>query len=457
MQVKKITAVWNGIRDSLWFVPTMLTLAAAVLAVVTVQLDIWGVLPEDRPGMIWLYTGSAEAARGVLTAIASGLITVTGVVFSVTIVALQLASTQFTPRVLRNFTADRPNQVVLGVFISTFTYALLVLRVVRGAEPAALDEGEAFVPHISITVAVLLTVVSIGFLIFFINHLARSIQASVILDRVTSEILRIMDRLVPEYLGEPLDDEVESVTPRAQGSRVAARDSGYVQGIDQESVFRLLGSDSYTIRLDREVGDFVLPGTVLATVWPATVSPDDSMAGDIRKAYILGLERTPHMDVERGVIELSDIAVKALSPSINDPTTAVLCVDRLAEVLLAFSRRAPAGRVRRHHGNGGILIVPKTEFERLAATALDQVRHFGVGNPRFATSLLDRLAHLGELLPDGAARRVVARHAAAVLRDACRRIEDKADVHRVQAAGARALHALGVGGAVAAGRATLQS
>jgi uncharacterized membrane protein len=332
-----------------------------------------------------------------------------------------------------------------------------VLRVVRGEEPAALEGGEAFMPHVSITVAVLLTIVSIGFLIFFINHLARSIQAAVILDRVTDETLRIMDRLAPEQLGEASDDDVESVTPRAQGSVVTARKSGYVQGVDQDAVFDLLARDAYTVRLEREVGEFILPGAVLATVWPATVDEGAPMADDIRRAYILGVERTPYMDVERGMIELNDIAIKALSPSINDPTTAVLCVDRLVEVLLAFARRKPAGRVRRQEGNGGVLIVPVTDFQRLAALAFDQVRHFGVGDPRFATSLLDRLAQLGELLPDGDARRVIARHVASVLRDACRRIDDEADLQRVEAAGANAMHALGRDGVVPPRRPTLQS
>jgi uncharacterized membrane protein len=457
VQVKKVTAVWQDVRDSLWFIPTVLTLSAAVLAFITVQLDLRSILPQERPEMIWLYTGSADAARGVLTAIASGLITVTGVVFSVTIVALQLASSQFTPRVLRNFTADRANQVVLGVFIGTFTYALLVLRVVRGTEPAALEDGQAFMPHISITVALLLTIVSIGFLIFFINHLARSIQASVILDRVTDETLRTMDRLVPEHLGEPTDDDVEAVTPRAPGSRISAEKSGYVQGIDQDSVFELLSRDAYTIRLERGVGEFILPGSVLATVWPDTVSAEDRMAQDIRRAYILGVERTPYMDVERGVIELSDIALRALSPSVNDPTTAVLCVDRLAEVLLAFARREPPSRIRHHGEGGGVLIVPRTDFEQLASTALDQVRHFGVGDPRFARSLLDRLTELGRILPAGEARRVLARHVAMTLRDARRRIDDEADLRRVEAAAASALHALGGAGRVPRGRPSLQS
>jgi uncharacterized membrane protein len=443
VQVNKLRAIWQDVRDSLWFVPAVLTAAGAGLAILMVELDSRGILPAGTEP-IWLYTGSSAGARGVLTAIASGLITVTGVVFSVTIVALQLASTQYTPRVLRNFTADRASQVVLGVFIGTFTYALLVLRVVRGEEPTGLENGEYFIPHLSIVVAVLLTLVSIGFLIFFIDHLARSIQASVIIERVTKETLGTIERRVSEEFGRPGHRDAGSATPAGQGVVISAARSGYVQGIDADAVYELLRQDAYTVRLERNVGEFILPGTALATVWPATLSSDDAIAEHIREAFILGTERTPYMDVERGIIELVDIAVKALSPSINDPTTAVLCVDRLAELLLALARCDQPARVREHEGGGGVLILEGHEFERLVTISLDQIRHFGGGNPRFVVTMLDRLAELGRLLPR-AARQPVARQAAALVRDASRRIEEVADLNRVQEAGAKALHALDVG------------
>jgi uncharacterized membrane protein len=445
MGLNKLRAIWNETRDSLWFLPAVLTLGGVALAVLMVGLDQRGIL-SDATAPVWLRTGSSDGARGVLSAIASGIITVTGVVFSVTIVALQLASTQYTPRVLRNFTADRASQVVLGVFIGTFTYALLVLRVVRGEEPTAIEDGEHFIPHLSIVVAVALALVSIGFLIFFINHLARSIQASVLISRVTEETLRTMERLLPARFGEEADDDVESATPAAQGSIVTAEASGYIQGIDHEAVSRILEDDGMTVRLERQVGEFILPGAALATVWPAVATDQDGnqVARHVRSAFLMGPERTPYMDLEHGVIELADIAVKALSPGVNDPTTAVLCVDRLSELLLAFARHEPPGRVRRHEAGGGTLIIPRAEFDRLTDMALDQVRHFGVGDPRFAISLLDRLAELGMVMPRHH-RQAVARHAAAVLRDARRRIEDQADLNRVEAAGRRALDALEVG------------
>lgn len=446
MGLNRLTAVWKEIRDSLWFLPALLTLAGAGLAVLMIGVDARGMVATEA-SPLWLRTGSSDGARGVLSAIASGIITVTGVVFSVTIVALQLASTQYTPRVLRNFTADRASQVVLGVFIGTFTYSLLVLRVVRGEDPTGLEDAGYFIPHVSIVVAVVLALVSIGFLIFFINHLARSIQASVLIARVARDTLSRMDRLVPARFGEAADQDVESATPPAQGSVVTAGGSGYIQGIDHDAVSRLLEDGGITIRLDRQVGEFVLPGAGLATVWPALASRDDSspIVRHVRAAYLTGPERTPYMDLEHGVIELVDIAVKALSPSINDPTTAILCVDRLCELLLAFARHEPAGRVRRQGKGGGTVILPRTEFEKLTDTALDQIRHFGVGNPRFAIALLDRLAELGRLLPREH-RPPVGRHAVATLRDAGRRIEDERDRRAVERSAHRALAALEASG-----------
>ncbi|NIP80722.1 MAG: DUF2254 domain-containing protein [Gemmatimonadetes bacterium] len=454
MGLDNLTAIWNRVRDSLWFLPAVLTLASVVLALVTIQLDVSDVLPE-APGGVWLFSGTAAGARGVLTAIASGFITVTGVVFSVTIVAIQLASTQFTPRILRNFTADRVNQLVLGVFIATFTYALLVLRVVEGdtggvtPEDLAAGGGAAgasapgFVPNLSVTVAVVLAVVSIGFLIYFIDHAARSVQASVIIDRVTAAAVDTLDRRLPARVGEPGDDDVETVIPAAQGHPVVARASGYLQGVDQDALLSLLGRDAVTIRMEPRIGEFVLAGGTLATVWPAGLAGDD-LERSIHDAFILGHERTPHLDVELGVIELVDIAVKALSPGINDPTTATLCVDRICEVLLDFARREPPGRVRRLPREGGVLVLPRLEFDRLVDTALDGIRRYGVEDPRFTRSVLDRLVDLGRLLPADR-KPPVARHAAALLRTAREATRDPWDLRRVEAAGERALAALDVG------------
>ncbi|HUG41139.1 MAG TPA: DUF2254 domain-containing protein [Longimicrobiales bacterium] len=447
MHLDKLTAIWERVRDSLWFLPGVFTLVAAGLAIVTVQLDMNGILaipaPEDpangAPRAVRIvFSGTADGARGVLSAIAAGLITVTGVVFSVTIVAIQLASTQFTPRILRNFTADRGNQLVLGVFIGTFTYALLIQRVVRGSN----EEVPAFVPNLSVTVALALALVSIGFLIFFIDHAARSVQAAVIIDRVARDALRTNQRTLPDSVGGAMDDDPASVLPDGPGKSVTSRTSGYVQGIEVKTLMRLLRQEGRTIRLEPHLGDFIMTGAPLATLWPADSDPDDSVAATVREAFILGYERTPRLDPELGVVELVDIAVKALSPGINDPTTAAICLDRLSEIVVDFGRRDPPRRVHRYPRTGSVLILPRPEFEHLVETALDQIRHFAAGNPHFVGTILRRLAEIGRLLPAHRHPPLLAQ-AEAALREALAQEPDLTDARRLQQAAREALDALG--------------
>jgi uncharacterized membrane protein len=421
---------WTRVRDSLWFLPGVLTMLAALLA--------FAVTEAERAGMFagaladsWIFQGGVEGARGVLNAIAGGLITVTGVVFSVTIVALQLASSQFTPRVLRNFTADRGNQLVLAVFIATFTYTLLVLRTVR----SAVDGQEEFVPRLAVTLAVAFVLVSIGFLIYFIDHSARSIQVSSILERVTRRTLGDVGRLFPEQIGR--EDDADPPDPRRgdeDSAPVAAAESGYLQGVDGRTLFRLGSRRRLTIGMQPYIGDFVLPGQPLAHVSPPEVV-DDEVVRAIRTACVLGPERTPEQDVEFGIMEISDIAIKALSPGINDPTTAFRCIDRLAEILVSIGTRRPPRDQRTEEGRVHY-VARHTTFERAAGLAFDQIRHFGASNPAIVKKLLETLTRMEALVPPGG-RAPLRAQADALLRSAGESIETSGDRAAVARADAR--------------------
>ena len=264
----RLQLFWTRVRDSLWFLPGTLTLLALGLAFVVTEAERAGRF-EALVARSWIFGGGVEGARGVLNAIAGGLITVTGVVFSVTIVALQLASSQFTPRVLRNFTADRGNQLVLGVFIATFTYTLLVLRTVRSAE----ETGEAFVPRLAVTLAVVLVLVSIGFLIYFINHSARSIQVASILERVTQRTLGDIERIFPDPLGQAAEEPPPDPRfPEHNAAPVHAEAGGYLQVVDAGVLFALGERRRLQIGMRPHIGEFVLPGQPLAVVSPAAPS-----------------------------------------------------------------------------------------------------------------------------------------------------------------------------------------
>ena len=428
----RLRLLWTRVRDSLWFLPCVMTVAGAVLAVVLTQAEQRGAFDGEMLRS-WVFGGGVDGARGVLEAIAGGLITVTGVVFSVTIVALQLASTQFTPRILRNFTADRGNQLVLGVFIGTFTYTLLVLRTVRSA-----DDGESpFVPRVAVTLAVVLVLVAIGFLIFYINHSARSIQVAAILDRVARRTIGDVRRLFPEQIGHADEAAPPDPRPADQPSVTVTADSaGYLQAVDGRSLFRLGKGRRLVIAMEPHIGDFVLPGQAVATVSPPG-EVDEEVFRQVRKAFLLGPERTPEQDVEFGIVEISDIAIKALSPGINDPTTAYRCIDRLSEVLLEMGTRAPPAPWRTEEGHVHYLARHPT-FERAVGLAFDQVRHFGASNPGIVRKLLEVLARLASLVPPPRREAALAQ-AEAVLQDARARIESAVDRTAVEDAAKRML------------------
>lgn len=388
----RLTMLWVAVRDSLWFIPAACALGAAFVGGLLVHLEqvhghAW------MNGEHWLFSG-AEGARAVLSTIATGLITVTGVVFSVTIVALQLSSTQFTPRVLRNFTADRGNQVVLGVFIGTFTYALVVLRVVRSDT----EQGQEFVPHLAVWLATLLVLVSIGAFIYFIHHASQSMRVSVMLDRITRQTLAQIEKLLPEAMVDLDEPDAQTRFPDGDGAAICARQAGYLQAVDAPALLRMGAARRVLVRLERAIGEFVLPGQTLAIVSPAK-EVDEEIARTVRQALVLGPERTPEQDIEYGLIEISDIAIKALSAGINDPTTAQRCIDRLGHILSALGTRAHSMGVRADEARSHVY-ARNLSFERAVGLAFDQVRHFGCPNPSIARKLLGTLATLVHLLPN---------------------------------------------------------
>jgi uncharacterized membrane protein len=439
----RLKALWWNMVDSLWFVPAMLTCAGAAAALLLVNYNDVLIGELDPATRWWAFGGTAEGAAGVLGAIASSIITVTGVVFSVTIVALQLASSQFTPRVLRQFTADRANQIVLGVFIGTFTYTLLVQRTLRTGEG-----GEAFVPNVAVTGAVILALVSIGFLIFFINHAARSIQASVIIDAVTSDTLTAIRQVFPERMEadaeEPLVAADDYTADRTEEPlTIECRRAGYIQELDRAALRGIAGQNHLFIRMDVEIGKHVLPGDDVMTVWPGD-DVDARIEEQLLDALMLGMERTPHQDLKLGVIELMDIAVKAMSPSVNDPTTALNSIDRLGEILLELAWRRRGDLVDLSDNGRPLLITRRPELEATLGVAFDQVRHYAGDNPTVAIALTRLLGRLAATAPESA-RAAFVEQLHEVKSTAERRIEDPVDRRRYANASAEALR-------VAAGR-----
>ena len=287
---------WYRIENSLWFLPALVTAASILGAFATLEIDRRYRL-ENGLLASWVFGGGVEGARGVLSAIAGTMMTVTALVFSITIVALQVAASQLTPRALRSIMADRGNQVVLGFFVATFTYALIVLRAVR----SPLEDRSEFVPALSVAVAIALALISVALLIFFMHHSANALRTSVVIGRIFDETRGLIDSLYPEDVGEPANER-----PAHPGmpTSVRADRPGYLQAIDADALFALAEKQRLTIDLAPAIGAFVLPFSPITAVWSdAPVS--DEIADEIRGALSLGSERTMQSDVEFGLQQLS--------------------------------------------------------------------------------------------------------------------------------------------------------
>jgi uncharacterized membrane protein len=308
----KLVALWEALRGSLWFVPTLMMGLAIGLSMAMLTLDeaMKGTPIAQSGGAAVIYGGGAEGARALLSAVAGSMITVAGVAFSVTVVALTLASQQFGPRLLRNFMRDRGNQIVLGTFIATFIYCLLVLRAVRGT-----DNG-GFVPHFSVTVGLVLALASLGVLIYFIHHATTSIRASSIVAAVACDLEDAIDRLFPSKSGAGLSSpghDPSAMIPENFDRRarcIPAPESGYLQVIDSDCLMSLAVEQDLILSLPYRPGHFVHAGCALLSVWPAERLTDSTLK-DLADAFILGDERTLIQDVEFSINQLVEIAVRA--------------------------------------------------------------------------------------------------------------------------------------------------
>ena len=384
----RIASIPDDLRSSYWFLPAVMALAAVVLSIVTVAIDHRFPTVLDDVG---IGSGGVDGARGLLETAAGSLITVAGVSFSIAIVLMSLASSQFGPRLLRTFMRDRANQVVLGVFVSTYLYCLLVLRTIRGEE-----SGGAFVPHLSVSVSVLLTVASLAVFIYFIHHAAQLIQVSHIIASVGTGLEELIDRHVPAGDRTSHGDRPVLVTqPAGDGRLVRADSSGYVEHVDDESLLTAAVERDVLVRLTVRAGSHVVPGSVLAEVWPVERT-DDACAGAVRGAIVLGDQRTEQQDIEFGFQQLEQIALRALSPGINDPFTAGICVDRLGVTLCSLAERPRPSRLTTDDAGRSRVIAQEITFAELLVSAFDEIRRSGRDILYILVRLLGTLARIAE-------------------------------------------------------------
>lgn len=382
----RLLGYWHRVRGSYWFIPSVMTLAAAALSAVTVEIDrrlgiSW---VED---VWWVNVNKPEGARVVLSTIAGSMITVAGVTFSVTIAAIATTSSQYGPRLLTNFMHNFGNQVTLGTFIATFMFCVLVLRTIQ-------SEGEAngaFVPHIAIFGGVMFGVASLAVLIYFIHHVPRSISVPVMTAGIGEELIRHIDGLFPTGLGWPAPDEPTKSPPPddrkyfvENGAEIGTDARGYLQYIDEFALMRIARRSDLVVVLVHQPGDFAVRGKPLAHAWPKDRITSDVVA-DLKKAFVWGHQRTFQQDVMFLVDELVEISIRALSPGVNDAFTAVNCMHWLGYALQAVVERDTPDPCR--YDEDG-----KLRFITRPVTALEMID--GVCDGLRPSAQADRLASL---------------------------------------------------------------
>lgn len=388
----KIFNLWYYVRSSFWFLPGLMAALAIVLAYITTGIDkVW--FNQSNARYWWLYSGGAVGARTILSTITSSMITVAAVVFSITIVVLSQASAQFGPRLIRNFMNNMANQLVLGTFVATFMYGILILSAVRTSAEATV------VPALSITVTILMSFLSLGVMIYFIHNISETIQVQNIIARVHHDLDHAVNRIFPEQyesghdqVREPVNRNYEiPTTCDREACPIIAVKSGYLQALDDVELMRIAVENDLLIHLGYRPGNFITRGSILVTVWPGE-KVDAALAKSIKEFFIVGPERTLEQDVEFAISQMVEVAVRALSPGVNDPITAMICIDWLGDILCKLADRQMPSSHRFDQNNRLRLIRKYFVFKGMVDAAFNMIRQNSESVAAVSIHLLDTIA-----------------------------------------------------------------
>ncbi|ABC62179.1 DUF2254 domain-containing protein [Erythrobacter litoralis] len=402
----RFRAAWQAVNASYWFYPGLFALGAILLAFLTIYLDRNG-WAERLGELAWIQPARPEGASNMLTVIAGSMIGVASTVFSITIAAVAYASGNYGPRLLTNFMEDRGNQFSLATFIGTFVYALTVLRAVRtGEETSLLDvnnvnEMAGFVPQLSLLTAYILMAISIAVLVFFLNHIPASIRINSVLKGIGERLIADIQRLFPETS----TGEVEMAAPR--GRSVAAKGVGYVQRIDFKRLERIAKAAGGHIKLGVRTGDFVHPDVPLA-YWADDDELDDLRDDEIQQCFTFGGMRTPAQDLHFLIDELVEIGLRALSPGINDPFTAITSIHWLGAATAELAHRDLVRTFNEDEdADADRLILLDDDFAHFVGRGFGAMRSALATSPTAARVAFDCLANAATTLNDASRLRVL--------------------------------------------------
>ncbi len=410
------SALAERVRGSLFVIPMLFIIAAIVAGGLGILLD--SSIGTGASKLPLGLTSTVQSARAVLSTVAGATITFAGIAFSVSLLTIQLASSQYSPRVVSGLFRDPFNKWVIGIVVGTFSYCLIVLRSVRSPIE---QQGNPVIPNVSVAIAVLLGITSILAIIAFIDHNAHTMEISKILDGITHDAVSAVDRHWSADVFEPSTVQQPEVLPRDPGFVVRFEHDGWVQLLDLEALIQS-APEGGTVRVDSGVGRFAIDGSSFCTVWPAPSDRDEAVRTALAAVHT-GATRTLQQDASYGIRQLADVALKALSPGINDPTTAQDAIFHLGAVLREFLQREEPVRDL-VHDDRRLVLAQAEDHEAIVGLAYDEIRLAAASLPTVSIYLLESMSLLRQSLPpeQERARQLLGRHARLVL-DATQRAD----------------------------------
>lgn len=422
--------IWQDLQSSYYFIPGLMGLGSICLAYLTIYLDqVYGL---DVNEFGFFLSNKADGARTILATIAGSMMGVAATTFSITMVAVTSAAGQYGPRLIGNFMRDRGNQITLGTFTSTFIYCLLILRVARTGDAEGADNAVAeFVPNISLLTAMGLTLMSVGVLIYFIHHVPETLNVGNITARVGRRLRNDIEALYPQDIGQQDTDKDVDIEryPFSAAIEINAKAEGYIQTVNEDALLQAAKDHDAVIKIEYRPGDFVTKGDVLVRLWPQGDWNEDCQP--YQNAYAMGQDRTAHQNILFLADELVEILARALSPGVNDPFTAINCINWFHSVMKAFLRGHMPSPYRRD-GDGALRVIAyPIAFDRFASVICDQSRAYIAGDRNTTLKMMTVLTELVAQTDDVSARKTLTTHLHK-LRDAALQAQisepDRADI-----------------------------
>lgn len=383
------------------FLVRPLSIALVLGAVGAVLSELEESVPAVRawtPGVLFPSHADPQVAQIILGGIAASIMTVVSIVFAIMLMTLTLASMQFSPRIIVSFVQDRVTQWTLGIFLGTFLYCIAAL-------PAARSLPHPFAPVFTVMGAMLLAVACVGWLLFFIHHISRAISVNHIVNRIAADTIATIDEMMPQpHRHNRLEGAPSGGS--AWETAVTSDVSGYIRFVDRKRLVALARNYRVKINVLRRVGHFVPAGVPLLQVSKEGRLTAEGI-DDLRGAFDFGPTRTLQQDVEFGILQIVDIALKAISPAVNDPSTAINCVDQLSAIMIRFASREPPEEALYDPPGTVRAIIPWIGFERMLEAAFEQIRLYAKSDVAVSLRLLRGMTDIAATTPDPEYRRML--------------------------------------------------